>query len=236
MKHANIVVRYAFLCWVLVLGENVMAIEEPQFRVEFQKEHYEVRSYDPIIVAETVVKTDFDEAGNRAFRILADYIFGNNEVKVVAPKGPQTEENSPEPISSKKIPMTAPVLSSEKVSATTPSPVSQKIAMTAPVSQVPSSDGFRVQFTMPKEFTLDTLPKPKDPRVEIKQLPARRIAVFSYSGSWSKERYEEKLSEFKSYLAADGVQVVGEPIFARFDSPFRLWFLRRNEIWLEVKK
>jgi hypothetical protein len=91
-----------------------------------------------------------------------------------------------------------------------------------------------VQFTMPKAFNQATLPVPNNKSVDIRLIPARHVAVYSYSGSWSQERYEEKLSAFKEALSRDGVKGIGEPSFARFNSPLQLWFLRRNEIWIEV--
>lgn len=182
-----------------------MAIEEPEFAIETKKENYEVRSYGPVLVAETRVDAGFEDAGNRAFRILADYIFGNNRAKT-------------------KIEMTAPVAMAK----------SEKIEMTAPVSMSAEGAGYVVQFTMPKIFNMSTIPEPNDARVQLREIPARKVAVFSYSGSWSKARYEQKLQEFKQALARDGVTTSGEAVFARFDSPFLLWFLRRNEIWLEI--
>ena len=112
----------------------------------------------------------------------------------------------------------------------------EKIKMTAPVTQSKDSSGFLVQFTMPKPYTLDTLPIPNDSRVKLREMPAKRVAVFSYSGSWSESRYQEKLGEFKEALKTDSLHTVGEPTLARFNSPFQLWFLRRNEIWLETSK
>jgi hypothetical protein len=192
---------------ILFCSGVAMAVSEPKFTIEATKELYEIRKYGATIVAETTVENKFDEAGNSAFRILADYIFGNNKAKV-------------------KIDMTAPV---------SQQPVSEKIAMTAPVSQVKKSDGYLVQFTMPENFNLDTLPEPIDKRVVIREIPARRLAVFKYSGSWSEERYNEKLSEFLAALKKDNLATIGEPVFARFNSPFSLWFLRRNEIWFELE-
>lgn len=183
-----------------------MATEEPKYAVELKAEHYEIRKYDATLVAETKIETGFDDAGTQAFRILADYIFGNNKSKT-------------------KLAMTAPV---------TQQPPSEKIAMTAPVNQVPTPGGFLVQFTMPEGFTLDNLPEPNDTRVHIRIIPARRIAVYRYSGSWSESRYNEKLADFRKELQKDSVKTTGEPIFARFNSPWMLWFLRRNEIWLEL--
>lgn len=180
-----------------------MAIEEPAYTVLFKASKYEVRQYGPIVVAETQVSADFENAGNQAFRILAAYIFGANQSKT-------------------KIAMNAPVNQ-------------EKIKMTAPVTQSKDSSGYLVQFTMPKPYKLNTLPTPNDSRVILREMPAKRVAVFSYSGSWSESRYQEKLDEFKEALKTDSVQMVGEPTLARFNSPFKIWFLRRNEIWIEIE-
>ena len=123
--------------------------------------------------------------------------------------------------------------SKTKISMT--APVNQeKIKMTAPVMQVKEQADFLVQFTMPKPYRLDTLPVPDDSRVKLREVPAKKVAVFSYSGSWSESRFQEKLSEFKEALKSDAVVTVGEATLARFNSPFQLWFLRRNEIWIEI--
>lgn len=182
-----------------------MAIEEPKYTVDSKNQNYEIRTYNSTLVAETTVDAKFDEAGNRAFRILADYIFGNNTTQT-------------------KIEMTAPVSQAK----------SEKIEMTAPVNLTEGDKGFLVQFTMPAKFDMQNIPKPNDDRVKIREVPGRKVAVFSYSGSWSEDRYKSKLSEFKSALEKDNIKTVGAPIFARYNSPFQLWFLRRNEIWLEV--
>ena len=184
-----------------------MAIEEPEFTVESKTDHFEIRKYGSVLVAETQVESDFENSGNLAFRILAGYIFGGNKAKT-------------------KIAMTAPV---------TQEAVSEKIAMTAPVTQTKGSSGYLVQFTMPKEYTLESLPVPNDSRVQLRQVPARKMAVFIYSGSWSEARFQEKLAEFRAELKNHKIEPLGEPTLARYNSPFALWFMRRNEIWMEVK-
>ncbi len=184
-----------------------MAIEEPQYIVESKALHYEIRKYGSIVVAETKIESDFENAGNQAFKILAGYIFGANKSKT-------------------KIAMTAPVNQEA---------VSEKIEMTAPVTQTKGTSGFLVQFTMPKKYTLETLPVPDDSRIQLRKLPARKVAVYAYSGSWSESRYAEKLNDFNVDLKSDKIETFGEPLLARYNSPFKLWFLRRNEIWLEVK-
>jgi hypothetical protein len=190
---------------VLLHSGVVMAIEEPKFKVISQVDEIEIRQYEPMLVAETLVNSDFEKSGSQAFRILADYIFGNNQ-------------------SQTKISMTAPVTQSS----------SEKIEMTAPVGMSKKGEGYLIQFTMPQKYTLATIPKPNDPRVQLTEIPARKIAVFGYSGSWSEERYQDKLSHFKDLLQKNKLKSVGEPVFARFNSPFMIWFLRRNEIWIQL--
>jgi hypothetical protein len=188
------------------IGTDAMAIEEPRYTVVAQHEGIEVRSYAPYLVAEVVVPGPADAAGNQGFRILAAYIFGEN-------KG------------DRPIQMTAPV---------TQIPEPRKIEMTAPVTQAATETGYVIQFTMPAEFTLDTLPEPLDPRVRLKQVPGGRFAVIRYSGTWSEGNYSEHLAKLRQGVEAAGIRTRGEPIYSRYDAPFVPWFMRRNEIWLQV--
>lgn len=200
-----------------------MGIEEPEYKVLEKLKDYEIREYGPTLVAETKVEASFDQAGNRAFRILADFIFGKNSAQAEISMTAPVSQQSPGEVSESK----------------SDSSKSEKIAMTAPVSQIKDNSSSReeylIQFTMPKKYTLETLPRPLDERVLIRQVPAKKVAVYSYSGSWSEKKYKRKLSEFRSALEQDQREIVGEPIFARFNSPFSLWFLRRNEIWIEIR-
>lgn len=187
-----------------------MAIEEPEYRVVKEYEDFELRRYAAFLIAATEVQGEFDAAGNRGFRILFDYISGNNE---------QAEA----------IAMTAPVGQRAK---------GEKIAMTAPVSQV-KADGspnlYSISFVVPGEYTLETVPRPRDPRVRIQQVPSRLVAVRRYSGRWRIANYRENESFLLQAVANAGLQTVGEPEYARYNSPFRPWFMRRNEVMIEVR-
>lgn len=195
------------LAAVLATPGAAMAIEEPPHEVVRRHADFEVRDYAPRVVAETeVAALPRAEAGNEGFRRLAGYIFGKNRGE-------------------RRIAMTAPVAQSPGT----------RIAMTAPVAQEEAEPGsFRMQFTMPASFTLAALPEPLDPRVTLREEPARRVAVWRYSGTWSEARYEAQLGRFRAALARDGLSPVGEPIWARYDPPWTPWFLRTNEIWLEL--
>jgi hypothetical protein len=182
------------------------AIEEPKYTVVRQYGGFEIREYAPYLVAEGVVPGPAEEAGNQGFRILASYIFGKNRGE-------------------RKISMTAPV-------AQTPAPV--KIEMTAPVTQAAADGGYVVQFTMPGEYTLETLPEPLDPQVKLKEVSGGRFAVIRYSGSWSERNYTEHLEKLERGVEAAGLRTTGSPIYSRYNAPFVPWFMRRNEIWLKL--
>ena len=57
-----------------------MALEEPKYEVIQADGNFEIRKYAPLLVAETLIDGDMDEASNKGFRLIADYIFGNNQV------------------------------------------------------------------------------------------------------------------------------------------------------------
>ena len=90
-------------------------------------------------------------------------------------------------------------------------------------------------FMMPAKYTTDTLPTPTDPRIRIRQIEGRRMAARIYSGTWSEERYRRNEAALLEAVAAAGLQPIAAPVFARYNSPFTLWFMRRNEVLVEVK-
>jgi effector-binding domain-containing protein len=116
------------------------------------------------------------------------------------------------------------------------SPVTQerargtKIAMTTPVTQEKTDGQYTIRFMMPSELSRETLPAPKDSRIAIREIPAQTFAAIRYSGTWSKRNYDEHLDILRRGLRAEGLEPIGEPIWARYDPPFKPWFLRRNEI------
>jgi len=198
----------AFLLGVFLstLSLASMAIEEPSYEVVQTLDGAEVRRYAPYVVAQVQVTGTADEAGNEGFTILAGYIFGKN-------KG------------SRRLEMTAPVTQAE-------APV--KLEMTAPVTLARSPGGYVVQFVLPKDVKLATAPEPLDPRVQLREVPGGRVAVIRYSGFWSQANYDDHLARLEAALRAVNLSWKGEPILSRYNPPFMPWFLRRNEIWLNL--
>lgn len=185
-----------------------MAIEKLAYRVVDEDGAFELRQIEPHLVAETFVEGDFDQVGSEGFRRLVKYIGGANE-------------------RSAEIAMTAPVVQE---------PEAEKIAMTAPVGQQESGGRYRVTFVMPSRYTLETLPRPTDERIRLRAEPERSMAAIRYSGFWSRSRYDEHERKLRDWIAGRGLEPAGEPVWARYDPPFMPWFLRRNEVLIEVSE
>lgn len=205
----------AFLIGILI-ASTVMATEEPKYVLLDKSESFELRAYAPQIVAEVKVDGDLDAASTQGFRLIAAYIFGKNQV-------------------SEKIAMTAPVgiESSDQNKGA-------KIAMTAPVgiesNKSPDNAGnqWTVSFVMPAEYTLASLPKPLNPQVKIREVPAEKRAVITFSGFYNEEKVQEKTQALRDWVKIKNLKSVGEPQFARYNPPWTLPFMRRNEVMIQV--
>lgn len=112
---------------------------------------------------------------------------------------------------------------------------STKIAMTAPVLQRPSSAGqHAVAFVLPSTMEVQDAPAPADPSIDVRELPPTRTAALTYSGRWSEESYRRHCNQLVAAIAREGLKPVGEARFARYNAPFTPWFLRRNEVLVNV--
>jgi hypothetical protein len=184
-------------------------VEHTEYDVIQKMAGYEIREYPAHIVAQTTVKGTYREALNLGFRIVAGYIFGGNTKK-------------------RSIAMTAPVTAQRDIS--------EKISMTAPVLATTQGDSHIISFGMPRSYTLETLPKPLDPRVEIVPIPLERFAALKFS--WSRADARVKIMEIKllSALARDKVEVAGSPVYAGYNAPWTPPWMVRNEIMVGIVK
>ena len=190
----------------VLFTEYSMAIEEPTYTVIEATEAFELRAYEPMIVAETRVSGTLDEASRAGFKIIAGYIFGDN-----------TSSSSV----NDKISMTAPVSMQLQP---------EKINMTAPVSMQQDDGQWLVHFVMPEKYTLDTLPTPNNPAVKLRELPAHNYAVIRFSGFTGAIKVDKKITELMTWLKDKGIKPISEPEMARYNAPWSLPFMRRNEI------
>jgi SOUL heme-binding protein len=189
--------------------------EQQPYELVHRYPHFELRRYPAHIVAEMHVDASFDRAGNSAFRFLFNYISGSN-------------------VARQKLAMTAPVIQAAGSS--------QKLAMTAPVlhsaplSGTDATSGFMVAFVLPAGLTAQTAPVPTDPRVKVREVPGSLAAALRFLGSGSQAAFERRTNALRAGLTVAGLEPVGAPRFARFDPPFKPWFLRRNEVVQDVKE
>ena len=195
---------FLYVVCILFSGVILAATEEPKYSVLLKEDAFELRQYAPQLVAETAVNGDMDSASSQGFRAIADFIFGNNK----AP-GQNT---------------------------------SAKIAMTAPVTVQPRANDnslreardWRIQFVMPSEYTMATLPKPNNQAVQLREVPAQRFAVLRYAGLNTESKVEDKTNELLAWVKTKNWQMVGSPQLSRYDPPWTLPMWRRNELRVEV--
>lgn len=197
------VVVLAVVLWGLVVSK----VEQPKYVVVESEQSIEIRDYPAMIVAEANVTGARDKAIGEGFRIIAEYIFGNN-------------------LSSKKVAMTAPVTQQ----------ASEKISMTAPVTQQGGGDSWQVRFIMPANYTMETLPKPKNSAVQLKEVASKRFAVIRFSGLAGEESLKRQTDLLTKFVSARKLTAVSAPTYAFYNPPWTLPFLRRNEVMIEVTR
>ena len=205
---AILIVIAAYFCFYYI---SMRHVQEPLYQVLQQDQSIQIRQYQPMIIAEVKVDGDREKAINRGFRLLADYIFGNNHL-------PQSQQKS-------KIAMTAPVMQQK----------SSRINMTAPVMQTEhQGQQWKIRFVMPHDYTLATLPEPNNSAVKIITVPVHTMVVIRFSGAMTKANLQQHLDKLNAYVAEQKLKVTGKPIYAFYNPPWTLPFMRRNEIMYQL--
>jgi len=198
----------------LTTGCTILGIrtsEEASYEVLKNYDHVEIREYAELVIVETYVNADYDDASNIAFKKLFAYISGEN-------------------LSKSKISMTAPVMSKEGSAVD-----GDKIPMTSPVLGEKQARGWRYSFVLPSGYTLENAPLPSSPDVKLAVMPGKKVAVIRYSGSWEEKSMREKSEELVLWIQTNGFEILSNPRSAGYDPPWTLPFLRRNEIMIDVK-
>lgn len=192
---------------VIFTGVIMSQVEQAKYSVVESYGSIEIRDYETMIVAEVEVSGERKEAIREGFRLIANYIFGNNS-------------------SSQKVAMTAPVSQEQ----------SEKIAMIAPVTQQGSKNLWTVRFFMPRDYSIQTLPKPNNNLVALKELPPKRLAVIRFSNFANEKSLQKHTVLLEEFIKERKLHVLSSPIYAFFNPPWTLPFFRRNEVMVELKK
>ena len=196
-----------FLIGGVLAGPVMSDVEKPDYEVIQSVQNIEIRQYEPMIIAEVEVDGKREDAIRDGFRLIADYIFGNNTV----------EQN---------ISMTAPVQQKEN----------QKIAMTSPVQQQLAGKSWQISFVMPSKYNMDSLPVPNNNRVRLKKILTKKFVVIEFSGSNSNENVIGHENQLMNFIEANQINIIGSPKYAFYNAPWTLPFLRRNEVMIEINQ
>jgi DNA gyrase inhibitor GyrI len=189
----------------ILWGPIVSDVEQAAYQVAESADDIEIRIYDPMIIAEVSIRGPRKDAINKGFGMLAGYIFGENQ-------------------SNAEVSMTAPVTQQQE----------NKIPMTAPVTQQREGDAWQVRFVMPRQYDMDSLPKPNNPEISIKKIPAMRQAVIRFSGIADDDKLKEKTEELMKFIRSNNLEPASQPIYAFFNPPWTLPLLRRNEVMIPL--
>lgn len=167
----------------------------PTYTLIEKRGAYEIRQYDPYLIAQVFLSGSYREVTNEGFRVLAHYIFGGNKENI-------------------SMPMTTPVF----------------------IEKQEKKDGYNVAFVMPEKYDKKTLPKPNDTQVKIKEKHTQLIAAYPFTWYATAKSFEQKKKEFLTLLEQDNVKVISDVVLARYNPPFILPFLMRNELLVVIKK
>jgi SOUL heme-binding protein len=186
--------------------------EQQQYEVVSKIGSVELRRYARCTVADVVMQGSAASVGSQAFRPLVRYI------------------------SSAQLSMTAPVLQS---STSTSTPTSPSSSVSAASSS--SSDSWVVSFVLPGSKGIGDYPLPTDAQVTLREMPSHLALATTWSGRWSYSSVESNTASLLSVLSDPGSPLsatyvqVSSPVWARYDPPWKPWFLRRNEVLIEVR-
>ena len=118
----------------------------------------------------------------------------------------------------------------------------EKISMTAPVvmkaettSTKEANNGWRMYFVMPSQYSYLSIPKPNNPNVSLREIGEKKVAVLRFSGLVNEEKIAKKTRELTQWMVSKNLRPLSDPELARYNPPWTLPFLRRNEILIEVE-
>ena len=179
--------------------------EEPDYRALETDGDHQIRDYPALTVAETVVEGPRKDALKEAYRILSDYL------------GAKSREGE-------KLAFAVPVIQDGGDPMASDPPLFDDDLEGA---------AWRTRFVMPLDLSRDELPEPPE-GVELVELPARRVAVVSFSGTANDRTLAQQEDRLRGWLAKRGEKSNAEPEFAFYNSPIIPGPLRRNEVWLAL--
>ena len=122
---------------------------------------------------------------------------------------------------------------------------SKQLSMTAPVLQAASSvspdttdsQSWVVSFVLPGGKGVGDYPVPDDVKIALREIPEHLTLAAQWSGRWTYSSVERQTEKLLAVINASGsgLTALGPPVWARYDPPWKPWFLRRNEVLIDVR-
>jgi hypothetical protein len=188
---------------------NLRTGEEALFSSLSVNGDYEVRLYEPVIIAQTTESGTYSAATRSGYKRLTNYVSGNNLAKQTV------SVNAPISVTdSKKLP---------------------KIELTLPYFEEYIDGTWVVSVAMPESYRLETLPKPADAGITFKVLPRLRTAVVKFTGYKSENLISRKTASLNNWIASNKLTAISAPRAVIYDSPWEVPALRRNEIHISIQ-
>jgi hypothetical protein len=126
---------------------------------------------------------------------------------------------------------------SKKISMTTPvemTPLAENLIMTSSIMDDQVNNKWSINFVMPQEYSLDTLPKPNNSQIDIIEVPSEKYAVIIFSGLVRESSYTDKAKLLSNYFKQNNFEKRGAIKIARYNPPWTLPFFRRNELMVKI--
>lgn len=110
----------------------------------------------------------------------------------------------------------------------------RKISMTAPVTVTPEDQGWRMHFVMPSAESMQTLPQPVNPQVQLRQVPEHDVVSVRFGGFTTQASIQTHTEQLRAWAQAKNLRLSPTAQVARYDDPFTLPWNRRNEILIDL--
>ena len=206
MKRAWVTVLASLIISGCSLGQRYG--EEALFATLFSNGDYQIRLYEPLVIAQVASEGGYLQATRSGYQRLTSYVSGNNLAEqTISANPPQLVTGGIKP----------------------------KVELTLPYYEENLDGVWLTSVAMPEQYTLATLPKPADELITFETLPRMRTAVITFSGYRSERLITNKANQLTQWIKQENLTPTSPPRSVIFDSPLTVPGLRRHEIHINVR-
>ena len=112
----------------------------------------------------------------------------------------------------------------------------QSMSMTVPVMLESHASDWRVSFMLPRAYAFEALPRADDTSIVLHTQNQETFAVIRFSGRGLLKNFIEKRVVLEEFLTKNHCLNQGRVVYAFYNPPWTIPFLRRNEVWIELTK